>query len=152
MHIQNRNSTFAKALLDFFPASNGVEIEQKILEKGHTQLELDSVQLYREVIGEHPYLCTSTVAYVEKIQSACSVPSAISARPLLPGLHNHFQPVIHSSWQKGRRLFGDEPEVYPIHSWSEHIIWIEPWRWALPDPSKGSKLTKWRAREPNASL
>lgn len=43
---QNRNTTLSNAML-MFAIKTGITIEHKYLERGHTQMECDSVQCYR---------------------------------------------------------------------------------------------------------
>ena len=69
---QNRNSTLAKALLHF-AVTHKVEVEQKILEKGHTQMEVDSVQgcIKRHLKNASIYV---PAQYVDKTESARTKP------------------------------------------------------------------------------
>lgn len=68
---QNRNVTLSNALLQFACERN-ITIEQKILERGHTQMEADSVHsvIERSVKGQPIYVPQQ---YVDKIKSARKV-------------------------------------------------------------------------------
>ena len=65
---QNRNITLSNALLQFACVHN-ITIEQKILERGHTQMECDSVHSVIERSIKHTPIYVPQ-QYVDKIQSA----------------------------------------------------------------------------------
>ena len=65
---QNHNATMSKALT-YFAQQNGKVIEQKILTKGHTQMNVDSVHSrIKTVIGQTPIYCPAD--YVRVMEEA----------------------------------------------------------------------------------
>lgn len=64
---QNRNAVFANALLSF-SYENNVIITQKFLEKGHTQMEVDSVHatIERKLKNKHIYLPSDYIRYSQE--------------------------------------------------------------------------------------
>lgn len=77
---QNRNAIMANALLSF-SKEYGVEITQKFLEKGHTQMEVDAVHaMIENKIHNQPIHLPSD--YIRLAASARSIPSPIDQKEL----------------------------------------------------------------------
>lgn len=101
---QNRNSIMANALLSFSNDYN-VEIIQKFLEKGHTQMEVDSIHaLIENKIHNQPIYLPSD--YIKIAASARSNPSPVEQKEVVYSFTKNFaQPslLMYESIRPGRK-------------------------------------------------
>lgn len=102
---QNRNSTLSKALLHFSVKKN-VRIEQKVLEKGHTQMEVDSVHscVERQLRNASVYV---PAQYVDRIQSSRSIPRPYRVKYVQHGFFKDFSHTSNVESIRPGRKVGD---------------------------------------------
>lgn len=94
---QNRNVVFSNALLNLAKLHN-LRIVQKYLEKGHTQMEVDSVHSQIEKKVRNLTINVSA-DYVLAMKKACRNPEPYSVNYIDHNFFKNYEKIFHTSNQ-----------------------------------------------------